>query len=229
MKNIGILLPAYNEERNIKIVLREAKRFLPNAVVIVVDDGSSDRTSKIAKSEGVHVIVHKENKGKGEALRSGLEFLDKKMSGIKYIVVADADRQYTIAEAPKVLKPLIDNSADFVMGYRDFSGVPFRHRLGNFVWKTVFNILFGTRLKDTNCGFIAMKKEVAQAVIKVVGGGYIIENSLLIEAMKKKFRITQVKVSVRYKKTSAIRRGLRTVLGVLVFILDKGIKYRLGR
>ncbi len=229
MKNVGILLPAYNEERNIRAVLRETKKHLPSAVVVVVDDGSSDRTSDIAKSEGARVITHNENKGKGEALRTGLAEFGKSYPNVEFIVIADADRQYSIKDAGGLLKPLENDDADFVMGYRDFSTVPLRHRLGNFVWKTTFNLFFGTHLKDTNCGFIAMKKSVAKKVTKRLGGGYIIENALLLEALQQKFRIKQVRVSVEYKKISGVPRGVNMVVGVWLFIVRNGIKYRLKR
>ncbi len=229
MKNVGILLPAYNEEKNIGAVVREAKKYLPGAVVVVVDDGSADRTAAIAKKEGAHVISHAGNMGKGEALRSGLAAIRKSFKGVDYIVVADADRQYTIKEAGRLLEPLESGKADFVMGRRNFSTVPFRHVLGNFVWRSFFNMFFGTNLKDTNCGFIAMRRSVAESVSKVLGGGYIIENALLIEALNRGLEVSQVEVSVNYRKISSVPRGVGMVAGVLIFIVDRGIKYRLGR
>ena len=228
MKKIGVLLPAYNEEDNISAVVRETKRFLPDAMVVVVDDGSADETAKIARKEGVFVVSHKKNMGKGEAMKTGFKVFSKKFKNIRYILVADADRQYNIREAKNLLAPLLKNEADFVMGYRVFSTIPLRHRVGNLVWRNIFNLLFNTDLKDTNCGFIAMNRDVAKAVTDTLGGGYIIENVLLIEALKQNLRIKQVKVSVNYKKLSAIPRGVRTVLGVLVFIFNEGIRYRLG-
>ncbi|MBI4167348.1 MAG: glycosyltransferase family 2 protein [Candidatus Aenigmarchaeota archaeon] len=224
MKNVGVLLPAYNEEKNIEAVIIEAKRSLPDSVIVVINDGSEDGTAKLAKDAGAHVVSHKLNKGKGEALRTGLEFFNKKFKNVEYIVVADADRQYSITEAQRLLKPLLDREADFVMGKRNFSRVPLRHRLGNFVWRTAFNQRFGTNFADTNCGFIAMTKKAANLVVNVLGGGYIIENTLLIEAIKHKLRIKQAEVSVTYRKKSSVIRGVKMVAGVLIFILKNGIK-----
>ncbi len=229
MKNVGILLPAYNEENNIGAVIREAKKFLPGAIIVAVDDGSSDRTAAIARREGAYVVSHSSNKGKGEALRSGLAVIKKSFKSVAYIVVADADRQYTVKEAGRLLEPLKSGEADFVMGCRNFSTVPFRHMLGNFVWRTLFNMFFGTSMKDTNCGFVAMKREVAESVAAGLGGGYIIENALLIEALSRGLKVGQAGVSVNYKKISSVPRGISMVVGVLIFIVDRGIKYRLGR
>jgi len=111
------------------------------------------------------------------------------------------------------------------MGYRNWSKVPFRHKLGNFVWRTFFNILFGTNLKDTNCGFMGLSRN---ALKKMSGayGGYIIENMMLVEAIRNKLKIKQVPVTVKYKFKRSIKSGIRIVLGCLFFIVKEGIKYR---
>lgn len=229
MKNVGILLPAYNEERNIGAVVTEARRFLPGAVIVVVDDGSADGTKKTAAKAGAYVISHGKNRGKGEALRTGLRAFNRKFRGVRYIVVADADRQYSVKEAKNLLQPLISGEADFVMGKRDFSKIPFRHSLGNWVWRTAFNLWFNTGYPDTNCGFIAMTKKTANAIVNALGGGYIIENALLIEARKRNFRIKHVGVSVTYKKISGIFRGIKMVAGVLLFIFSSRSRYLPGK
>jgi glycosyltransferase involved in cell wall biosynthesis len=220
---VGILLPAYNEEENIQVVIREAKKYLPKAKIVVIDDGSTDRTYELAKKEKVTVIKHEVNKGKGEAIKTGFKHFLK--IPVNFIVIADTDRQYLLEDAPKLLEPLKNREADFVMGYRDFRKVPFRHKLGNFVWKTLFNFLFGTNLKDTNCGYVALTKEVMKKV--KVHGGYIIENAFLSECLKNNFKIAQVPVKVVYREKSGILRGIRMVVGILIFITKEGIKYRL--
>lgn len=217
----GILLPAYNEEKTIGKVIRECKCYCKEAFILVVDDGSKDKTAEIARKEGAYVISHEINKGKGEALKTGLKYFKK--HGYDAVVIIDADGQYSARYIPKFFSAL--KSADLVMGHRDFSKVPFRHRLGNFVWRTAFNILFGTKFKDTNCGFIGFSKKALEK-IKNIHGGYIIENSILAEAMEKNLKILQIPVKVKYKEISGIGRGIRIVLGVFLFILKEGIKYR---
>lgn len=220
------LIPAYNEEKNIFKVLFEMNKY-SQMKVVVVDDGSKDRTSEIARSLGVKLLQHKKNEGKGEALNTGFKYILRSMRGTKYVAIIDADLQYMPTESMKVLKPIEDGEADFVMGYRNFSGIPFRHRLGNFVWKSFFNLFFGTSYKDTNCGCMAMTVDALRKIGKVQGG-YIIENSMLVQAIRKNLRIRQVPVVVRYKKTSDVPRGIRVVLGVFIYILSEGFKYRLG-
>jgi len=221
------LIPAYNEEKNIKQVVKKVKEI--GILPVVIDDNSADRTIEIAKKTGAIVLRHESNKGKGEALRTGIRYTLKKMPNVKNIVFIDADMQYHPREAPKLIKLLDDGDADIVIGYRKWSSVPFRHALGNFVWRTTFNILFGTILKDTNCGIMAMTKKAVNVIINSLHGGYVIENSILSYAVKKRLKIEQVPVNVKYKQKSKVMRGVRMVGGIFVFIVKEGLKYRLGK
>lgn len=222
--SIGALLPAYNEERNIRAVIRETRVALPGAVIVVVDDGSVDRTAELAKTEHVVLLQHKINRGKGEALRTGFTYFFSRP--VDAIVILDTDLQFVAAEATRLLKPILNGEADLIMGARNFSKIPLRHKLGNWVWRTTFNILFGTSLADTNCGFVALSGAAARKV--EVRGGYMIENALLASAVRTGLKIAQVPVTVRYRRVSAVPRGIRVVLGVLWFIIVEGLKYRLG-
>ena len=154
------LIPAYNEEKTIEKVVKKVKKM--NLTPIVVDDFSSDNTYELAKRAGAIVLKHEKNKGKGEAIKTGLEFLKK--NDFDHVVLIDADMQYSPEEAIKLLTPLKEGKADFVVGYRNWKNIPFRHKLGNFVWRNSFNILFGTKFKDTNCGFMALNKKAVKKI-----------------------------------------------------------------
>jgi glycosyltransferase involved in cell wall biosynthesis len=223
MERIGVLFPAYNEEKNIRAVIKDAKKVLPRATIVVVDDGSTDRTYELAKKEKVIVLRHFVNKGKGEALKTGLDFFRR--AGISYAIIADADRQYSIKDAPKFLDAL--KNADIVTGCRIPSQIPYANRMGNFIWRLLFNFFFGTKLKDSNCGYLGFNKKALRR-IKEVHGGYIIENAILADAVKKKLKIAQVPVKVKYRKRR-IPKFAKMFFGVLFFILKEGIKYRLKR
>jgi len=220
------LIPAFNEEKNIAEVVSRTRDVI--SAVIVVDDGSSDGTAAVAEKNGAIVVRHAANLGKGAALKTGIDRITKDFPSAGYVVIIDADLQFRPEDAPSVVEPLLSGRADVVMGFRDFSKVPFRHKLGNFVWKTAFNLLFGTRFKDTNCGYIALSTK-ACGLLNDFHGGYIIENHLLAECVRKGLRVEQVPVSVDYRRASAVPRGVRVVSGVLVYIILEGLKYRLGR
>lgn len=218
-----VLIPAYNEAKNIEETVLRVKKI--GATPLVVDDASTDNTFEIAKKSGAIVLRHEVNGGKGEAVKTGFNYIFSKLK-IKYIVLLDADLQYLPEEIPALIKKLKDKSADFIMGCRDWSKVPLRHRLGNFVWRFFFNLLFGTKMKDTNCGFMGMTIETAKK-IKGLGKGYIIDNYIVSQVVKNKLRIAQVPVSISYKNKSNPLRGIRMVLGVWIFIIIEGLRYRL--
>lgn len=220
------LIPAFNEEKTIAEVISRLKKI--DLDFIVIDDGSTDRTYEIVKKSGTTVIRHEKNKGKGEALKTGFTHVMYNYPDVKNVVLVDSDLQYDPEDSLKLLKPLENGSADFVMGYRDWSTVPFRHRLGNLVWRTSFNSFFGTEFKDTNCGIMALSRKAIET-IKGTYGGYIIENKMLMDMLKNDLKIEQVPVRVHYKRKKGILGGLRMVLGCLIFILREGIKYRLGK
>ncbi len=223
MKDCAII-PAYNEEKTISEIVTKVKK--AGIIPIVIDDNSSDRTSELAKRSGAIVLRQSSNMGKGEAIRRGIKHVFETMPKVKNLIFIDADMQYNPEEASLLLEPLKNKEADIVMGFRDWSTVPFRHKLGNVVWRIGFNILFGTKLKDTNCGYMSLTTDAAKVIENALYGGYIIENAILSHAVKNKLRIKQVPVTVTYNYTSKVPRGVRIVSGISIFILKEGLKYR---
>ncbi|MEM7826236.1 MAG: glycosyltransferase family 2 protein [Candidatus Aenigmatarchaeota archaeon] len=221
------LVPAYNEEKTIEEVVRRLKKV--GLKVIVIDDCSKDRTFELAKKTGAIVLKHEVNKGKGEAIKTGINFLLKRYPKVENVVVIDADMQYLPEEAINLLKPLKEKKADFIMGKRDWSKVPSRHKLGNFVWRSFFNFLFDQKLEDTNCGFVAFSNKAMDKIKDYLHGGYILESEMLVAAIRNNLKIGQVPVEVRYKKLAGIKKGVRMVLGVLIFIVKEGVKYKLSK
>ncbi|MBU4123982.1 MAG: glycosyltransferase family 2 protein, partial [Nanoarchaeota archaeon] len=111
MKKTAVIVPAYNEEKNLPKLIKPLKKYA--SIVIVVDDASKDKTSEIAHKEGAIVLKHSTNKGKGEALKTAFAYI-KNNTKIKFIALIDADLQFSPSEILKVLKPL--NGIKFVMG-----------------------------------------------------------------------------------------------------------------
>ncbi|MEM5777369.1 MAG: glycosyltransferase family 2 protein [Candidatus Aenigmatarchaeota archaeon] len=220
-----VVIPAYREEKNIEQVVKRTLNL--GYTVIVVDDCSPDRTGEIAREAGAIVLRHKKNMGKGEGLKTAFLYIKTHFKDAKYIAILDADMQYIPEDLPKIFKPLENDEADYVTGYRNWKrDVPFRHRLGNFVWRTTFNIIFDAKVKDSNCGFIALSREAMLKLINSTTGGYIIENMMMIEALKNGLRIKQVPVKVFYYSVRDIPTGSRFVLGNWIYIVEAGLKYR---
>src|SRR3989338_298886 len=102
VKNIWVIIPAYNEEKNIKGVIQKTKKYVKN--IVVMDDGSNDETYETAKSTGVIVLRHIVNLGKGAGLKTGCDFALKQ--GADAIIILDADAQHEPAEIPNFLREL---------------------------------------------------------------------------------------------------------------------------
>jgi len=224
MKKHVALIPAFNEEENIREVIYHLQKH-PDVDIIVIDDGSKDRTSEIAKKHKVILLRHEFNKGKGAAIRTGINYILKHHPA-QYIVMVDADMQYHPSEAIKLLEALEISKADFVSGYRIPSKIPYANRIGNFGWRVFFNFFFGTNYLDTNCGLIAFNKKAAQVLLRNVFGGYVIENAIKIKVKEKNLKVAQVPVNVRYGKRK-IGKFARMFFGNLAFIFIEGVKYRI--
>jgi glycosyltransferase involved in cell wall biosynthesis len=224
MKRHVVLIPAFNEEKNIREVIYHLRKH-PHVDIIVIDDGSKDRTAEIAKRHKVILLQHEFNKGKGEAIKTGINYIFKHHPA-EYIALVDADMQYHPSEAIKLLEPLKRNEADFVAGFRNPKKIPYANRMGDGGWKWLFNLLFGTNYFDTNCGLIGFNRKAAKVILKNTYGGYIIENAIKIKVSEAKLRISQVPIDVKYGKRK-VSKFARMFFGNSLFIFIEGIKYRI--
>ena len=195
---VSVVLPCLNEEKTIGICIEKAMRvFRENGIegeVVVVDNGSTDNSAKIAHSKGARVISES-RKGYGRAYCRGFS----EAYG-KYILMADADNTYDLLELPKFIEPLRGNEADIVMGSR-FKGrilpkaMPWLHQyVGNPALTFILNSLFHSRLSDTQCGMRAFRKEILKD-LDLKCGGMEFASEMLIKALKEKLRIKEVPIT----------------------------------
>lgn len=195
---MSVIIPAYNEEKRIGNVLARIPDFVDE--VIVIDDGSSDATYEVAKRYTDKAIRLNKNMGKGAALREGL----RHASG-DIIVFMDADGQHNPKEIPKLLEPIIKGKADFVIGKRIIKTGkrPLPRKLSNFITTTLIRLKTKQRIEDSQSGFRAIRREF---VPEITSDRYEVETEVLIKAVKKGARITEVPVSTRYDlKTGKFR------------------------
>ena len=185
-------VPAYNEERTIARVVLGAQKHVDK--VIVCDDGSSDLTGPIAERLGAKVIRHETNAGKGDALRS--LFLASREAGADAMVTIDGDGQLDPDEIPRLLEALEREKADVVIGSRfieSSESVPTHRRLGN----RILNSMTASGITDSQSGFRAYGKRAVETLLPAeMGMGA--DSEILMEAIRSKFRIVEVPVSVKY-------------------------------
>ncbi|MFW9882136.1 MAG: glycosyltransferase family 2 protein, partial [Candidatus Thorarchaeota archaeon] len=198
---ISVIIPLYNEEHSIKDVIEKTPNH-SSYEIIVVDDGSTDNSVKKVKElndKNIKVIHHDKNKGYGAAILSGL----RNAAG-DVIVTIDSDGQHNPEEIPKLVKPIINNQADIVIGSRYMGKFyyknPFYARIGAYFINLFLRLLYLQKVNDNQCGFRAFKKDIVKIVknLRCLGMGFSTE--LLFEAAYYKYRIKEVPISVNARK-----------------------------
>ncbi|AKB43104.1 glycosyltransferase family 2 protein [Methanosarcina vacuolata] len=217
-QNVTVILPAYNEEISIGSVVLLARYYADS--VIVVDDGSSDRTAEIAKKAGAEVIVHEANKGKGAALKTGFAAADD--LGADIIVTMDSDGQHNPAEIPKLVDPIIKGEADMVNGSRYLNGLdkntPSYRRVGQTILDGATKLNSGLQITDSQSGFRAFSASTKN-VFRFKAQGMAIESEMLADAGKSGLRIAEVEIGVRYDVDCSTVNPIKHGFGVLFMIL----------
>lgn len=195
-----IQIPCFNEETTLPETLAELPRELPGVdevQILVVDDGSSDRTAEVARQHGADIIVrHTRNQGLASAFRSGVEVCLEQ--GADFIVNTDADNQYSASDIPRLLEPLLRGEADIVIGDRQtqtvahFSWLKKRLQwLGSFVVRRVAGL---DDVPDAVSGFRALTRQAAKRINILSAFSYTIE--MVVQAGKKGMAVRSVPVGV---------------------------------
>ena len=193
--SIAAVIPAYGEEKHIGDVVRRTRQQLDH--VLVVDDGSNDQTAARAREAGAEVIVHPQNRGKGEAIKTGLRhWLDRQFT---YVVILDADGQHLPEEIDRFVNAASTLDAQLFIGTRmnDLSGMPPLRRIVNRYMSKRISRTCGQKIPDTQCGFRMLHR---QLVPDVLGGAnrFDYETEMLIFASRKGYRIESVPISTVY-------------------------------
>ncbi len=214
------VVPAYNEEKSISKVLLLTSKIVDR--VIVVDDGSTDLTADIAKALGFPVLRHAENEGKGAALRTGVAYAQKEYK-FDILVTIDCDLQHDPTEIPLLLDPILQGTADLVIGVRPMErGVMPRDRiLGNKLLDAMSHT-GEDKHRDTQSGFRAYSA-AALSKIRFVENGMAIESQTYIDAVTAGLRIVEVPVSTTYVGITRKRGRLNHFSQIVDFLLTRTI------
>jgi len=188
-------IPAYNEELNIRKTIENVEKFVDK--VIVCDDGSNDNTTLEAEDAGAYVIKCEKNKGKGAALQELFKFA--KVSNVDIMITIDADGQFIPDEIPLLLKSIIEEKSDIVIGYRfdDKTEMPKYRKIGNKFLDKITNLAEDIGVRDTQSGFRSYSKKAIE-IINFKTNGFGADSEILIDATQKKLKISEEKVTVIY-------------------------------
>jgi len=210
--SISLFFPLFNEEANVRSTTTQAiaalERLGGHFEIILVDDGSTDNTLKIAQqiAEGdlrIRCVAHADNRGYGAALRTGIE-----EAKLELVAFADGDGQFDPAEISLLLDALPDN--DMVIGYRLNRADAWHRTLNARAWATLVGMLFGIWPRDLDCGFKLFRREAIQS-LDLESDGAFISTELLAKARKANLRIGQAGVN-HFPRTAGSSTGNNPVV-----------------
>ncbi len=226
---ITVGIPAYNEEKNIGLIIKNLKQIADT--VIVCNDGSSDDTGKIAENLGAIVINHTQNLGYGGAIRS--LFFKARELDCDMLVTLDSDGQHRIKDILPVSEPIIKNQADLVVGSRFLEGnqenIPTYRKVGIKIITKLANTSLDESVTDSQSGFRAYAKKVISEITPLEKGMGV-SNEILMKSSKKGFKIDEVPIIVSYEGDTStqnpISHGASVIMSTLKFIsIDHPLKF----
>lgn len=198
IEDIAALIPAFNAENTLDVLLSRLLDYIPSQRVLVVNDGSNDGTANIAKRRDVRVLTLEFNQGKGAALRKGFDVLQQEQ-GIKDVVTLDADLQHRPEDLITFVEKKRQTGADIVIGLRSRIGtrMPIHRRLSNAITSFLISMRTGTSVLDSQCGYRLIGKNVLSNV-SFQSSGFEAETEFLIRAIKKGFSIAFAPIETIY-------------------------------
>lgn len=200
-----ITLPAYNEEKTLPSVLNEIKEVMNNTNynyhILVLNDGSQDKTAEAAKKQGA-IVINKKHRGLAETFKSEMEECIKLKADV--IVHTDADGQYHSKHIPELIEK-VEEGYDLVLGSRFKGGIrkmPLIKKLGNIAFAQVLSSLIKVRISDSTTGFRAFTREIAENIHYINSFTYTQEQ--IIKAAKQGFKITEIPIIARKTRASRL-------------------------
>ncbi len=199
--NILVIIPAFNEETTLRDVILGVRKSLPRADILVVNDGSTDATARIAREEGVLVLDHPYNMGIGATMQTG--FLYASREGYDLAVQTDGDGQHDPDSLSSLIQPIVERKCNLVIGSRYLSAGGFKstlpRQLGIRFFTTLLRVFIGKRVTDPTSGFRAMDRRVIQLFSEDYPSDYP-EVEALVWIHKAGLTFQEVKVTMRNRQ-----------------------------
>ncbi len=209
--NYCILIPSYNSEKTLEELLSRVFKILPHKEkILVVDDGSKDKTLVIAKSFGVKILVHERNLGKGEALKNGFDWAIQ--NGFDFVLTLDSDLQHLPEKIPSFLKNQKETKSDLVVGSRmkDLKKMPIHRRASNTITSFLLSLRIGQKIEDSQSGYrLYSTKMLSEIELKT--SRYELESEILIKSGIKNFKTTFVEIPTIYGGEKSEIRAFRDI------------------
>lgn len=216
-KKIFAVIPAHNEEKHIYSIVKKTEKYVDK--VVVVDDGSRDKTGEMARKGKAIVLRHLVNLGKGATLKTGCDYAAK--NNANFIIAIDADAQHNPEDIPRFLESL--KGHDIVLGYRKLNRkMPFVLKFGNWFINKTIRFLYGIKIRDSQCGYRAFTAK-AYKKIRWKASDYSMESEMIAKIGKYKLSYAEIPIATiysdRYKGTTVLD-GIKIVFNLLLWKLN---------
>jgi glycosyltransferase involved in cell wall biosynthesis len=188
------IVPAYNEAEAIGDVIARVRKHIP---VLVIDDGSSDKTAQVAEQGGADVYRQSPNQGKGAALRAGFDIALK--HGYQAVLTLDADGQHDPDEIPSFLDAYQLTGADLIIGERDFSQIPPVRRMANTLGMWSFSWAVGQQIKDNQSGYRLISRRMMLAAGESHESGFEFEVEMIVTCIQRGYQLGWVPIRTIYR------------------------------
>ncbi len=225
-----VVIPAYNSERTLKdVYIKIPKSFVDE--IIIVDDGSKDRTVEVIKSLDIKPIVHKRNLGYGANQKT--LYTESLKREADYIIMLHPDGQYDGGEIPKFIRALKQGKGDLILGSRflttGINQTPVYKSLSLRIIALLFNLVLGTNLIEVNSGYRGYTKKLLKTIpFMKNGNGYLFDPQLIIQTVYFGFKIAEVPVTKRYSKEAispnligSIKHGIENIRLLIEYIFHR--------
>jgi len=187
------LIPAFNEELTIQVVVHETMKYLP---ALVADDGSTDATVELSREAGALIVQNEYNLGKGAALRKGFRYALE--NGYQAVLILDADGQHDPHEIPLFLEKYHQNKSNLIIGMRDFTQMPFTRRLANSLGGVLVNRLTREPIPDNQSGYRLIDSKVMNLLLDSQEMGFEFEVEMIFACLYAGLSIDWVPIKTIY-------------------------------
>ncbi len=201
------VIPAHNEAQTLGMLVARARSYLP---VLVIDDGSSDDTARIARQAGATVIEHAVNKGKGASLQTGFAYALKHSYDL--VLTLDADGQHDPDEIPLFLKAFNEERADLIIGQRDFSKMPPVRRLSNWLGTHLLSRAIGMHLPDNQSGYRLISRRLLEISCDSDENHFEFEVEMIIHCVIRNFTMRWIPIRTIYQGEKSHIRPLQHLI-----------------
>jgi glycosyltransferase involved in cell wall biosynthesis len=230
--NIIVVLPAYNAARTLERTYAEIPKEAISRIILV-DDVSHDQTVEIARSLGLSVVIHVQNRGYGGNQKTC--YLEALQEEADVVVMLHPDHQYDSRLVPELVRPILEGSADMVMGSRILNGqalqggMPVWKFIANRILTVMENLVYRTRLTDAHSGFRAYSRKLLTTVPFLLNSDdFVFDSQMIAQAVHFGFRICEIPVQARYfPEASSVnfrvsaKYGIKTLWVMLTFGLQR--------